>query len=170
MAPFVRRSLMAPLDTVLITNTVSRVPLPFVKNRSTPVLQKNDRRSIGTASLSLADIQEAGIDLLQWAERCVLRVGYRTDGCWSSPPPPSAKSGVWASRAPPAETPAIAKRRRRDSRVPGCFMPNLSCVGSFAGSAPRLLDVGGTRGSAFLVRVEDVILRLHYRMTRVSAV
>jgi hypothetical protein len=27
---------MAPLDTVLITNTVSRVPLPFIKNRSTP--------------------------------------------------------------------------------------------------------------------------------------
>jgi len=27
---------MAPLDTVLITNTVPRVPLPFIKNRSTP--------------------------------------------------------------------------------------------------------------------------------------
>ncbi len=27
---------MAPFDTVLITNTVSRVPLPFIKNRSTP--------------------------------------------------------------------------------------------------------------------------------------
>ncbi|MGA8608274.1 MAG: hypothetical protein WB616_15420, partial [Candidatus Sulfotelmatobacter sp.] len=35
MAPFVRRSLMAPFDAVLITNTVSRVPLPFIKNRST---------------------------------------------------------------------------------------------------------------------------------------
>jgi hypothetical protein len=32
----VLRSLMAPFDTVLITNTVSRVPLPFMKNRSTP--------------------------------------------------------------------------------------------------------------------------------------
>jgi hypothetical protein len=27
---------MAPFDTVLITNTVSRVPLPFIKNQSTP--------------------------------------------------------------------------------------------------------------------------------------
>jgi hypothetical protein len=27
---------MAPFDMVLITNTVSRVPLPFIKNRSTP--------------------------------------------------------------------------------------------------------------------------------------
>jgi hypothetical protein len=27
---------MAPFDTVLITNTVSRVPLPFIRNRSTP--------------------------------------------------------------------------------------------------------------------------------------
>jgi len=27
---------MAPFDTLLITNTVSRVPLLFIKNRSTP--------------------------------------------------------------------------------------------------------------------------------------
>jgi hypothetical protein len=33
---FVPRSLMAPFDTVLITNTMSRVPLPFIKNRPTP--------------------------------------------------------------------------------------------------------------------------------------
>jgi hypothetical protein len=33
-----------------------------------------------------------------------------------------------------------------------------------------LLNVGGTRGSTLLVRVEDVVLRLHGRMARVSAV
>ena len=27
---------MPPFDTVLITNTVSRVALPFIKNRATP--------------------------------------------------------------------------------------------------------------------------------------
>jgi hypothetical protein len=36
MAPFVRRLLTAAFDTVLITNTVSRFPHPFIKNRSTP--------------------------------------------------------------------------------------------------------------------------------------
>ena len=33
-----------------------------------------------------------------------------------------------------------------------------------------VLDVGGRRGSTLLVRVEDVVLRLHGRMARVSAV
>src|SRR5437764_5509824 len=34
----------------------------------------------------------------------------------------------------------------------------------------RVLHVGGTRGSTLLVRVEDVVLRLHGHMARVSAV
>jgi hypothetical protein len=34
----------------------------------------------------------------------------------------------------------------------------------------RVLHVGGTRGSTLLVRVEDVVLRLHGHMARVSAI
>jgi hypothetical protein len=34
----------------------------------------------------------------------------------------------------------------------------------------RVVHVGGTRGSTLLVRVEDVVLRLHGHMARVSAV
>jgi hypothetical protein len=34
----------------------------------------------------------------------------------------------------------------------------------------RVLHVGGTRGSTLLVRVEDVVLRLHGQMARVSAI
>ena len=34
----------------------------------------------------------------------------------------------------------------------------------------RVLHIGDTRGSTLLVRVEDVVLRLHGHMARVSAV
>ena len=34
-------------------------------------MQKNDRRAIGGAGFGVSDIQDAGIDLLQRAERCV---------------------------------------------------------------------------------------------------
>jgi hypothetical protein len=42
-----------------------------------PAVQKDDNRTIGGAGLGIADIQDAGIDLLQWTEGRVRPRLYR---------------------------------------------------------------------------------------------
>src|SRR5271154_5704887 len=46
-----------------------------------PAVQKNDGRAIGRTGFGVANIQEASINLLQWAERCVLSGGCRIGYC-----------------------------------------------------------------------------------------
>ena len=72
-------------------------------------MQKDDRRTIGGTSVHVSDIQEASIDLLQWAERrvrLVLDLG-------TSPLLDCASADLIATISAAAKTIAALRKKRR---------------------------------------------------------
>ena len=94
--------------------------------------------------------------------------GHKVEGSWRAHQVPVSDSATNEKDLKLVEDWLRSYRPEELFDVDGRLIPELQ---DLAPSGPRrVLDVGGRRGSTLLVRVEDVVLRLHGRMARVSAV